>query len=626
MVRSRLDKLAKAYGVALSYLSETGKRRRTSDAAKRDLLGALGVSARTDAEIDAALASLRPQPTDDLRPVPTSYAPDWLLSGRAWGITCQLYGLRSRRNWGIGDFEDLARVAEIMAAEGADFVGVNPLHALFMAAPQRFGPYSPSSRRFLNPLYIATDFLPGAVVTEPARLAAARASELVDYCEVAAHKQSAFEAAYTHFCRHQLGTNSSQDRDFASFCALGGVPLVDFALFETISETAVARGRSAGWHGWPDELRIRSSPAVELISRESAERIRFHQWLQWTADRQLADAQRRALAAGMRIGLYLDLAVGVAPDGADTWCAPGEVLTGARVGAPPDQFNAAGQDWGLTPLSPVLPADCGEGLFHAVLEVAMRHAGAVRLDHAMALKRLYLIPEGHSSADGGYVHYPMNALLSDVAETSRKMHSIVIGEDLGTVPQGFRETMRECAILGYRVLFFERSKAGFLPPDCYTAEALACISTHDLPTLNGWWQGRDLVERERLGLTGGEDLQKAWASRRSEKQALISALAGANVLPKKLIAFIQPGAMPPPDLPDELSAAVHKFIARTPCRLVAAQLEDLLGSTDCLNIPGTTDEHPNWRRKIPVEIEHMAGFAQFRAICSALREERPRQP
>jgi 4-alpha-glucanotransferase len=220
----------------------------------------------------------------------------------------------------------------------------------------------------------------------------------------------------------------------------------------------------------------------------------------------------------------------------------------------------------------------------------------------------------------------MNALLTDVTETSRNCGSIVIGEDLGTVPPRFRDTLRETAILGYRVLFFERRKAGFLPPERYDAEALACISTHDLPPLRGWWQGQDLVERECLGLISGGDARRAWTSRRSDKRALIAALAQAGVLPKELGPLNDFDAMLPDALPDELNVAIHKFVARTPCRLVAVQLEDLLGSLESVNIPGTTDEHPNWRRKSAVDVEDIDGMALLGAICNALTEERPRKP
>ncbi|MEZ5818756.1 MAG: 4-alpha-glucanotransferase [Hyphomicrobiaceae bacterium] len=626
MAEKPLDRLAEAHGIALSYISETGESRPISDDAKRGLLGALGVAARTDADLEAGLAAVKSQPRSGSRSVSSAecYLPDWLAAARFWGVTCQLYGIRSRRNWGIGDFEDLARIAEIMAAEGADFIGVNPLHALFMAQPQRHSPYSPSSRRFLNPIYIATDRLPGCGAPPTDRLTATRCRELVDYDEVTTLKRAALEAGFVRFCGSEYGTGSSWDRDFSRFCAKGGSALADFALFETISEAEAASGGSAGWHGWPDELRSMGSPAVKRIAREKEERIRFHLWLQWVADGQLAAAQRRALGAGMRMGLYLDLAVGVAPDGADTWCAPAEVLAGARIGSPPDPFNSAGQDWGLAPLNPEPRNGSGGGLFRSVVEAAMRYAGAVRLDHAMALERLFLIPEGHSSADGGYVTYPTNVLVEDLARTSQECRTVVIGEDLGTVSPGFRETMREAGILGYRVLLFERDKTGgFRPPVRYDPRALACVSTHDLPTLAGWWEGRDLSEREALGLTIGEDAQRARAARQSDKRAMISALARAGILPSELIPFRRRSTLPS-DLPDALCVAIHRFVARTPCRLVAAQLEDLLGSPDCLNIPGTTDEHPNWRRKIPIEIEDMAGLPLLRAICGALKEERPR--
>ena len=424
---------------------------------------------------------------------------------RAWGITCQLYGLRSGRNAGMGDFEDLAQLAEMAARHGADFVGVNPLHALFLAAPAHFSPYSPSSRRFLNPLYIAVDRLEGVAPSDQAGLEDAREAELVDYPEVAALKRAAFDAAFAHFRHQHQDTGSDADVAFQSFRARQANSLVGFALFEALSEHFAAQGLSVGWRDWPDDYKDSSSPAVRAFRQRHGDRVEFHAWLQWVAAEQLAVAQRRALAAGMRIGLYLDLAVGVAPDGADTWCAPDKVIAGARIGAPPDPFNAGGQDWGLAPLSPEPMREGHTDGLRAVLDAAMRHAGAIRLDHVMALRRLYLIPQGRPSSDGAYVDYPLDALLDVVAAASMDRRTIVIGEDLGTVPHGFRDTMREANILGYRVLFFERGHdGGFRPPADYDRSALACVATHDLPTLAGWWRGRDIAERAKIGLIAQE--------------------------------------------------------------------------------------------------------------------------
>jgi 4-alpha-glucanotransferase len=356
MPESTLDRLAEAHGVALSYVDEAGKTQIVSDSTKRGVLAALGVS--TD---DASLVDVPPPNRLSRARASSSVAveearafiPTWLEHGRAWGVNCQLYALRSDRNWGLGDFEDLARLAVLVARHGADFLGVNPLHALFLGEPTRFSPYSPSSRRFLNPLYIAVDMLSGVSRPDAARMAALRHAELVNYAEVSALKRAALDEAFCEFRQTHLGKSTAEDQAFQAYRNECGESLAEFALFEALSEHISGQGGSAGWHDWPTNYKDRSGAAVGDFRRQHEDRVRFHEWLQWTASRQLSRAHDRAIAAGMRIGLYLDLAVGVAPDGADTWCAPDIVLAGARIGAPPDAFNAQGQNWGLAPLSPL---------------------------------------------------------------------------------------------------------------------------------------------------------------------------------------------------------------------------------------------------------------------------------
>ncbi len=625
-----LDRLAQAYGIEPSYINERGETCLASEETKRGILRAMGVPAQNDEQVAQSLEAA-PQSNYDHGAIPGDtpcFMPGWLAKGRAWGITCQLYGLRSARNMGIGDFEDLAQLAEIAAQAGADFIGVNPLHALFYADAGRYSPYAPSSRLFLSPFYIAVDRLPGSRSgLDAAAVKSARATKLVDYGEVARLKRNAFEAGYEAFRTASRRSGQAQARAFKSFCVDRGLPLQRFALYEALSETLVARGHYSGWHTWPAPYRSLDSHAVRRFERENAERIAFHKWLQWVAETQLKRAQQRAKTAGMRIGLYLDLAVGVAPDGADTWSQPGTVVDGARVGCPPDMFNDNGQDWGLAPLSPAALKAKSFAPFEAMLHELMRSAGAVRIDHAMGLTRLYWIPGNARATEGAYVCFPMREMLRRLALISQGHRTVVIGEDLGTVPPGFREAMSEMEIQGYRVLYFEREADGaFRPPQYYTHKALACLSTHDLPTLKGWWHGSDIDEREALGLFSAEHAAHMRTERARDRGVLLAVLKSADLLPSSLEPALAGAAPYPEDLPGDLCVAAHALLARASSRLAAAQIEDLVGVQDQANIPGTVNEHPNWRRKLPIDLSDIPKAALFRDIASVLSQERPRKP
>lgn len=621
-----LDRLAGAVGIEPSYFALSGKVVAVSDEAKRAVLKAMGFAAATEAEIAASLASVTPIPFEPLT-APEGvrcYVPGWLKDGRAWGIACQLYSLRSARNWGIGDFEDLARFSEIAATAGADFVGVNPLHALFMAEPERSSPFYPSTRRFLNPLYIAIDKVPGFAGMEDALAPPdeVRASEFVDYRRVAAAKLKALEILFRIFTAHE----EDDERDeFERFVVEQGQPLYLHALFETMSVAMVQRGHSVGWHGWPDEFRHPQSDAVRAFAEEQQELVAFHTWLQWVADRQLAAAQARALAAGLRLGLYLDLAVGVAPDGSATWSDRDLVVPTARIGAPPDYFNAAGQDWGLAPFSPTGLVARNLEPYREALDAVVRHAGALRIDHAMSLFRLFWIAEQLSAADGVYVRYPFHEMLQTLAEVSHARQTVIIGEDLGVVPSGFREAMRQCEVQSYRVFFFEKAGDEFyFPPEHYPREALACVSIHDLHTLAGWWSGHDIAVREKIGIMADTEFPDARKHRAHQRRRALGLLAEKGLMPEEMGAVLRGEKDAPEAMPESLAVAFHRLLARTPSRLFVAQAEDLTGALDQVNIPGTVGEHPNWRRKLSVDIEALPGELLFSAITAALREERPK--
>jgi 4-alpha-glucanotransferase len=560
-----------------------------------------------------------------------------LAEGRLWGITAQLYGLRSARNWGIGDFGDLAALAQGVARQGARTLGINPLHVLFPAAPRKASPYSPSSRLFLNPLYLDVTAVPefaestaaqawlAAPETENA-LAAARGSDLVDYERVAALKRPAFERLYRSFAERHLGAGEASARGaaFRRFQQEGGRDLFTYATFTALHEHQMATGGSASWHDWPASLRDARSPEVARFAAAHPQHIELHQYLQWEADRQLGLAARAATEAGLSLGLYRDLAVGVDPSGADAWADPSLTVRDATVGAPPDILNMKGQDWGLAPFNPLTLRRQAYAPFIAALRASMRHSGVLRIDHAMGLMHLYWVPRGMSPAEGAYVAYPFEDLRRILALESRRHRCPVIAEDLGTVPKGFTETMRESGVLSYRLLLFERDEDGdFLAPEEYPSFATASFSTHDIASLRGFWTGHDLEWRRQLDLYPGEGAAKSdEEERRRDRRRLLQALIAARTLPREAAERLLPRE-DEPAYERELAEAVHRFLARTPALLVLMQLEDALQELEQPNLPGTVDEHPNWRRKLPLALDGILHDPLFLRLCAILHRERP---
>ncbi|SMF57415.1 4-alpha-glucanotransferase [Tistlia consotensis] len=621
-----LDRLCERHGITLAYHDQLGYLRVASEEVKRALLEAIGVPADDEAALRQALAEAPelPEARVAVGADRRCFLPGCLEHGRVWGVALQLYQLRSARDWGIGDFEDLARAAELAGACGADFLGVNPLHALLLADPARCSPFYPSSRRFLNPLYIAVDRVPGydPVLVDQAELERLRACSLVDYPGVARLKVAVLRRLWPRWRETAAEGGTDGRAAFDAFRATRGTPLARQALFEALSQHFAAEGQGAGWQGWPEEFRSPDSAAVLAFEAERRDELAFQAWLQWLADRQLEAAQRRGRAAGLRIGLYLDLAVGDAPDGAATWSDQALMVTGARVGAPPDSFNIAGQDWGLSPLSPAVLRQRALAPYRALLEDVMRHAGALRLDHAMGLRQLFFIPSGHPATEGTYLRYPMGEMLEALAEASRHCRSLVIGEDLGTVPEGFREIMAAAEIQSYRLLYFERLDHGLKPPGDYPRQALACLSTHDLPPLIGWWQGDDVALQRELGFMDGPMAEAELGRRAEDQRRLLADLVVEGLL--------ETGQVPADgrlsgSAAEALSAAVHRHLARAPSRLFAVRLEDLAGERQAVNVPGTVEEHPNWRRRLGLTLEELPQSRLFQAVVRGVAGERPRQ-
>jgi 4-alpha-glucanotransferase len=508
---------------------------------------------------------------------------------RCWLLAVQLYGVRSARNWGIGDFTDLEDLIRLAAELGADGVGLNPLHALFDDHPADCSPYSPNSRLFLNPLYIDVAKLAGVALPGGNAMARLRRSGIVDYAAVAKLKWKALRAAFAAF-KTDPATASRQD--FEKFRDERAPLLSRFACFE-----ALRHKFDTAWWEWPEQWRAPDDAAcARLREGPDAAEIEFVEFAQWTADRQLRACQTLARKLGMKVGLYLDVAVGVQAGGFDAWNEQAAISRYLSVGAPPDPLNTVGQNWGLAGFNAAGLKLRSFEPFREMLRASMRYAGAIRLDHVMGLKRLYLVPHGFAADNGAYVQMPFEALLATTAQESMAHRCVVIGEDLGTVPEGFREQMADWGIWSYQVMMFERDDAGaFRDIDHYSANALVTFNTHDLSTYAGWRTFSDLKLKRSLGIDPGESDDSRWHA--------------LNMLSDILLRHGIDGH----DL-----YAVAGFLARTKSRLLTISLDDLLGVVDQANIPGTMDEHPNWRRRLPLPIDQIAAAIDVAALKTAM--------
>ena len=509
------------------------------------------------------------------------YVPPSLLAGeRRFGIAAHLYALRSAGDQGIGDFTTLARFGTEAARTGAALIGLNPLHALFPHDRSRTSPYHPSDRRFLDPIYIDVSGLQGGSdIPSP--------SGPVDYQTVWDRKRAVLRTAF----KPDAGKTISP-------------ALRRFATFEAIVESL----GTSDWLNWPAALRHPDSQSVANFVAQHTETVAFHAWMQILADQQFADAAASAHRDGLTLGFYRDLAVGAAPDGAEAWSAQDTLMRGVSVGAPPDPFSTNGQVWGLPPPNPVAMHRDGFAAFNELLVANMRHAGALRIDHVMGLRRLFVVPNGAGAIDGAYVTYPMTDLLAQVALESQRARCLVVGEDLGTVPEGLTERLAASNILSYSVLWFQRRDGRIRPPAEWRHLAAACVSTHDLPTLTGWWDGADIAEKRGLSLLHDPQAENF---RAAEKAALIAMLQEEELLGDE-VDLAQP-------MPLSVAAAVHAFVSVTPALLALVQADDLAGEAVAVNLPGTDKERPNWRRRLDIDVSDMCRTPLARAILSAMR-------
>ncbi len=559
---------------------------------------------------------------------------------RLWGLALQLYSLSSNRNWGCGDFTDLGRIIEWAGKElGAGVIGLNPLHALRNTAPYHISPYAPYSRLYLNELYIDLERLPELYSSEKAqqlfhapefqaKLKALRVSRQVDYDAIATAKRAMLDLTYRTFLAEaysgeepNLQPKTARAWLFEQFIQAEGSPLEVYATFQTLEEERwLIQSKSATWHDWPKQFQTPGQPVREYAKRHS-KRVRFFQYIQWVASGQLNEIRRAAKHLAMPIGLYHDVALGADRNGAEAWIYQSVLALGADCGAPPDAFAPEGQNWGLPPINPHALRASGYELMIQLLRNNFRSGGAIRLDHVMAFFRLFWIPRGRPASEGTYVRYPFEDLLAIVALESTRSKTLVIGEDLGTVPDWIREQLAQSRVLSYRVFYFERGADGAMkPPGDYPVRSLAVATTHDLPTLAGFWLGEDLHVRAGLGAFPDDAARhRAWEERQRDKVGILSALKRENLLPTEVTEDLATV----PAMTTELCQAIHLYLARTPSCIVLANFEDGLGELSQTNLPGTIDSHPNWTRKYAVRVDEMFCDERLHQLGAVLRSTRP---
>lgn len=559
------------------------------------------------------------------------YTPSEIQQGKkTWGLSVQLYCVRSEKNWGIGDFSDLALLVEKAAAVGADFVGLNPIHALYPANPNACSPYGPSSRRWLNYLYIDVTAVDG-YESDPVQeivnnetfkktLEHARSEDYVDYEAVAHIKLTALKAVFDVYEEKYLRNNTKQNKAFKAFIEAGGESLDMLATYDALQSDLHAQGKESwGWPVFPEAYKDYYNPAVEKFKKANKRQVKFYLFLQWIASQQLENASSKAIECGMTIGLYRDLAVGVSEGSAEIWGNKDLYCTDASVGAPPDILGPLGQNWGLPPMDPRKLYEQGYQPIIDLFASNMASSGSLRIDHVMALLRLWWVVKGDNAKDGGYVYYPVDDLLGILALESHRNQSLVIGEDLGTVPEEIRSKLADNGVYSYRVFFFEQAEdGGFFSPSHYPVQSMSTLTTHDMPTLIGYWHCLDLELGKDIGLYPTEEiLQTLYTDRHENKQAILDTLHGHGSVGHEVGRDVNYTGMD-----KALNHGMQVHMAGGSSALLSLQLEDWLEMDKPVNVPGTFNEYPNWKRKLTENIESLFERKDINELAAKLTQSR----
>lgn len=568
------------------------------------------------------------------------YIPPELENGKTWGLSINLYSIRSSQNWGVGDFGDLKKIVKWASELEGGFVGINPMHAIPNKRPFGISPYSPITRLYKNFIYLDIENIPEVKESVDARkimqsgssnneLDELRKEDLIDYERLASLKEKILRLAFDVFYEKYRNPEPISHRivEFKKYLSEEGDTLKPYATYMALSEKlsnkhyAVSSEESAYcllptaycWQEWPEEYRMPSSHAVQEFIKSHEKDILFYSYVQWLIDEQLKEIAEQSK---MPVGLYHDLAIGSIGGGSDAWNYQDVIAEGIDLGAPPDDFNPAGQNWGFPPLVPDKLKESGYESFIQTIRKNMQHFGALRIDHALGMFRQFWIPQGMPASQGAYVRYPSEDILRIIALESVRNKTMVIAEDLGTIGENVRENLFRFRMLSYRLLYFERNypDPSFLFPERYPDMALCAVTTHDLPTLYGWWIGRDIDLKKRLGVFTDEGTyQKHAEDRKRDKELLLNALKSHGVLEPS--AF----SLKPLEMTPELCLAIYEYISLTPCKLVAVSLDDAIGTLDQQNMPGITDSYPSWMQKTSVTLEQMISDNWFASLSGMFK-------